>query len=289
MLSKKLKRTLAAALAAVMVLTLGACGGGGGSGAGNEDSDMGETMAKIQERGTIIMGVNATYAPFEFHADVDGKDTIVGFDIELGKAIAEELGVELEVKDMAFDGLLPALAAGKVDILPGLAETEERAQNASFSIPYHRSVQVVVCRKTDAKEFTSEATLEGKTIGILKGSVQETTFPKHYPKAEMYQLGKIPDLILALKNGKIDGVMLDQAVAILYSNANDDLMASDAKYELSVEEDPGSSVLVRKNGNEDLLEAINTVLERVMNDGTLWQWELDAIELMGADPAALEQ
>ena len=284
MFTKSTKKILALVLAGTMMLSMAACGG-----SKTEESEksadaqtMGETMQKIKDRGTLIMGVNATYAPFEFHADVNGEDTIVGFDIELGQAIADELGVELVIKDMAFDGLLPALAAGKVDILPGLAETEERAQNAAFSIPYHRSTQVVVARKTDSADFTADTDLAGKTIGILKGATQEITFPIHYPNAEMYQLGKIPDLIMAVKNGKIDGVILDEVVAIQYSKANDDLIASDAKYQLTVEEDPGSSVLVRKGDNEDLIEVINTVLDRVMNDGSLHQWELDAIELMDA-------
>lgn len=282
MFTKSTKKVLAFLLAGTMMLSMAACGG---SSTSDEDSNadtqnMGETMQKIKESGTLVMGVNATYAPFEFHVNVDGEDKIVGFDIDLGQAIADELGVKLVVKDMAFDGLLPALAAGKVDILPGLAETEERAQNAAFSIPYHRSTQVVVARKADSADFTADTDLEGKTIGVLKGSTQEITFPKHYPNADMYELGKIPDLIMAVKNGKVDGVLLDQVVAIQYSKANDDLIATETKYELTPEEDPGSSVLVRKDNNEDLLAVINTVLERVMNDGSLQQWEMDAIDLM---------
>ena len=73
-------------------------------------------MAKIKEKGEIVMGVNATYAPFEFHKTIDGGDQIVGFDIELGQAIADELGVEFKVVDMSFDGLLPALSTGKVEL-----------------------------------------------------------------------------------------------------------------------------------------------------------------------------
>ena len=85
---------------------------------GEDDAEakMGETMAKIKKEGKIVMGVNATYAPFEFHKTIDGKDEIVGFDIELGQAIADELGVEFEVSDMSFDGLLPALATGNLHI-----------------------------------------------------------------------------------------------------------------------------------------------------------------------------
>jgi len=281
-----MKSILVILLVVVMAFSLVACGSGDKkepeAAPTPSEKAMGETLTKIKERGTLIMGVNATYPPFEFHKNVDGKDTLVGFDIELGKAIADELGVELEIKDMSFDGLLPALKAGKVDILPGLAETAERAENAAFTIPYHRSKQVVIIRKSDEDKFPADTDLSDKTIGILKGAVQEISMPKYYPKAKLHILGKIPDLILALKNGKIDGVLLDNPVAILYEKANPDLMVSKVGYELSKEEDPGSSVLVRKDNNEDLIEIINKVLDRVMKDGTLWQWELDAIDLMDA-------
>ncbi|MCI8560945.1 MAG: transporter substrate-binding domain-containing protein [Dorea sp.] len=252
---------------------------------GEDDAEakMGETMAKIKKEGKIVMGVNATYAPFEFHKTIDGKDEIVGFDIELGQAIADELGVEFEVSDMSFDGLLPALATGKVDFLPGLAYSEERAENASFTKPYHKSVQVVLVGKDSTEKITADSDLSGKTIGILKGAVQEKTFPAHYPDAKTYVLGKIPDLIAALQSGRIDGVCLDYVVASLYEKYNEDLKMSEIQYELTDEEDAGSCVLVRKDNNEDLIEVINTVLDRVIENGDLEKWEEDAIDLMDMD------
>ncbi len=252
---------------------------------GEDDAEakMGETMAKIKKEGKIVMGVNATYAPFEFHKTIDGKDEIVGFDIELGQAIADELGVEFEVSDMSFDGLLPALATGKVDFLPGLAYSEERAENASFTKPYHKSVQVVLVGKDSTEKITADSDLSGKTIGILKGAVQEKTFPARYPDAKTYVLGKIPDLIAALQSGRIDGVCLDYVVASLYEKYNEDLKMSEIQYELTDEEDTGSCVLVRKDNNEDLIEVINTVLDRVIENGDLEKWEEDAIDLMDMD------
>lgn len=298
-MKKRIARLTVLLLVFVMMLSLAACSqeakDDGGSDdtetkteAGTEGEDaakaeMGETMAKIKKEGKIVMGVNATYAPFEFHKTIDGKDQIVGFDIELGQAIADELGVEFEVSDMSFDGLLPALATGKVDFLPGLAYSEERAENASFTKPYHKSVQVVLVGKDKGGEITADSDLSGKTIGILKGAVQEKTFPSHYPNAETYVLGKIPDLIAALQSGRIDGVCLDYVVASLYEKYNEDLKMSEIQYELTDEEDAGSCVLVRKDNNEDLIEVINTVLDRVIENGDLEKWEEDAIDLMDMD------
>ena len=272
---KNFIKVFAVLMSLAMVFSMTACGGDENT----SNGEMGETMAKIKEEGKIVMGVNATYAPFEFHKTIDGEDQIVGFDVELGKAIAEELGVELEIVDMSFDGLLPALSTGKVDFLPGLAYSEERAENASFTNPYHKSVQVVLTR-ADNDAIKEDSDLSGMTIGILKGAVQEKTFPARYPKAETYILGKIPDLIAALKSGKVDGVVLDYVVGTLYEMNNDDLKLSPIQYELTDEEDTGSCVLVRKEGNEDLIEVINTVLDRVIKNGDLAKWEEDAIKLM---------
>ncbi len=278
---KKLANKLAVVLLAmVMAFTFTACG------SETEDttsSELGETMAKIQSEGKIVMGVNATYAPFEFHKNVDGEDTIVGFDIDLGQAIADELGVEFEVVDMSFDGLLPALSTGKVDFLPGLAYSEERAENADFSNPYHKSVQVILMRSDNVDSVTADSDLSGMTIGILKGAEQEKTFPAHYPNAATSVLGKIPDLIAALQSGRIDGVCLDYVPASLYAKFNDDLEMSAIQYELTDEESQGSCVLVRKGDNDDLIEVINTVLDRVIESGELQQWEDDAIAMMDMD------
>lgn len=282
MMKKNLKKFLAVCMTAAMVFGMTACGNDSTS----SDSEAGETMTKIKESGKIIMGVNATYAPFEFHKTIDGKDQIIGFDIELGQAIADELGVELEVKDMSFDGLLPALATGKVDFLPGLAYSKERAENATFTEPYHKSVQQVIMKKADAEAVAEDDTLKGKTIGVLKGSIQEKIFPNHYPDAKLYQIGKITDLIAALKSGKIDGVCLDYTPAVLYCKANSDLALSKISYELTDEEDSGSCVLVRKENNEDLVKVINEVLDRVIKDGSLQKWEEDAIDMMDIDDLA---
>ncbi len=297
-MKKRIEKLTTLLLVIVMVFSLAACSQEAKDDGGSEDAgtkteseadgedtgtEMGETMAKIKKEGKIVMGVNATYAPFEFHKTIDGKDEIVGFDIELGQAIADELGVEFEVSDMSFDGLLPALATGKVDFLPGLAYSEERAENASFTKPYHKSVQVVLVGKDKAGDITADSDLSGKTIGILKGAVQEKTFPAHYPNAKTYVLGKIPDLIAALQSGRIDGVCLDYVVASLYEKYNDDLKMSEIRYELTDEEDAGSCVLVRKDNNEDLIEVINTVLDRVIENGDLEKWEEDAISLMDMD------
>ena len=141
-----LRRTLAI-LAALMVIFPVVAGGA-------KDSKAVSSLEKIKASGKIILGTSADYPPYEFHALVDGKDTIVGFDIELAKEIAKDLGVELEIKDMSFDGLLAALVSGNVDmVISGMTPTEERRQNVDFSEIYYQAVHGAVIRVADEAKY----------------------------------------------------------------------------------------------------------------------------------------
>ena len=138
------------------------------------------------------MGTSADYPPYEWHLIKDGKDEIIGFDIDIAQAIADELGVELEVKDMAFDGLIPALSTGKIDmIIAGMNATEERKQSVDFTDVYYTQTDIVVIRKEDADKFTSEDSLKTAKLATQKATVQEPTFWKHslMLKSNPYQNG----------------------------------------------------------------------------------------------------
>lgn len=117
----------------------------------------------------LVLGTSADYAPYEFHKEIDGKDTIVGFDIDIAKAIAEDLGVELEIKDMSFDGLLEALVTGKIDfIIAGMTPTPERAENVDFSNIYYTAVNNILINKENMDKISSLEDLKGKKIGVQK-------------------------------------------------------------------------------------------------------------------------
>ncbi|MBE6345375.1 MAG: transporter substrate-binding domain-containing protein, partial [Spirochaetaceae bacterium] len=131
-------------------------------------------MEKIKADGKIILGTSADYPPYEFHSMVDGKDTIVGFDISIAQEIAKDLGVELEIKDMNFDGLLAALVSGNVDfVISGMTPTEERKQNVDFSDIYYEAVHGAVIRVADeAKYAANPESLKDVLIGAQKGAIQ---------------------------------------------------------------------------------------------------------------------
>ena len=131
-----IKKLIAVAAVATIAISMVGCGSNAKKESTNSNTS---ALEAIKSKGKLVVGTSADYPPYEFHKEIDGKDQIVGFDIEIAKQFAKDLGVELEIKDMAFDGLLVALQADKVDmVFAGMTPTDERKQNADFSdIYYH--------------------------------------------------------------------------------------------------------------------------------------------------------
>jgi polar amino acid transport system substrate-binding protein len=123
---------------AMMLVSLAGCAG---------SAEPESQLEKIKESGQLVLGTAADYPPYEFHMMVEGKDKIVGFDIMIAEKIAEELGVELVIKDMAFDGLIAALQGGKIDIIiAGMSATPEREEAVDFSNQYYYEQQMLLVR-----------------------------------------------------------------------------------------------------------------------------------------------
>ncbi len=227
----------------------------------------------------LVLGTSADYAPYEFHKEIDGKDTIVGFDIDIAKAIAEDLGVELEIKDMSFDGLLEALVTGKIDfIIAGMTPTPERAENVDFSNIYYTAVNNILINKENMDKISSLEDLKGKKIGVQKGSVQEALVSEQVKDAEIKSLSKITDLILELKYGKIDAIVIENPVAVAYVEKNEDLMITDMKLDVNSEE-LGSAVAAAK-GSDELIEAINKTIDKLIQEGKIDEFIVKANNLL---------
>ncbi len=229
-------------------------------------------MEKIKANGKIILGTSADYPPYEFHALIDGKDTIVGFDISIAQEIAKDLGVQLEIKDMNFDGLLAALVSGNVDfVISGMTPTEERKQNVDFSDIYYEAVHGAVIRKADVAKYGSNpASLKDVMIGAQKGAIQVgiakeqikgvtgAALDNNHPQIK--ELGTLPDLIMEVKNNKIEAVIAELPVAKAYVAANPDLVLADFTFQ----DTEGGSAIALKKGNADLVAAINATIARLV-------------------------
>jgi ABC-type amino acid transport substrate-binding protein len=230
-------------------------------------------MDKIKEKGKIVIGTSADYPPYEFHKSIDGKDTIVGFDIEIAKEIANDLGVELEIKDMQFKGLLAALETGNIDfVAAGMNPTEERKKNVDFSKIYYTAVQCVVIRAEDEDKIKSLEDLKDKEIGVQMGATQEQLAKKLLPSSEIKPLGKVSDLILSLNTKKVDAVIVEFPVANSYVQQNSSLMISKVTIET---EESGSAIAIKK-GNEDLVGSINTTIDRLISSKTIDKFVTEA-------------
>ena len=233
-------------------------------------------LDNLKEKGKIVIGTSADYPPYEFHKSIDGKDTIVGFDIEVAKEIAKDLGVELEIKDMKFDGLLAALETGNIDfVAAGMTPTEERKKNVGFSKVYYTAVQCVVVRTEDKGTIKSLEDLKNKKVGVQKGAIQEELATKQLTNSEIKPLGKVSDLMLSLDTKKVDAVIVELPVAMSYVQKNTSLALSEIQ--LKTEEE-GSAIAVKK-GNEDLVSAINTTIDRLLSDKSIDKFVADANEI----------
>lgn len=189
----------------------------------------GEAVAAIKEKGKIVMLTNAAFPPFEYLGS-DNKPA--GVDVDLAQEIADSLGVELEVVDMDFDGLIAALVAGKGDfVAAGMTVTDERKKSVDFADPYVTSAQYIIVKKGDTSIADAEG-LKGKTVGVQKGTTgdmlasgewDDTLIPAGHCEVEQYK--SAIDAGMALVNGKLDAVIVDELPARNIVETNSEVLA----------------------------------------------------------------
>ncbi|WP_157154089.1 basic amino acid ABC transporter substrate-binding protein [Brachyspira murdochii] len=212
---------------------------------------------KKEDKNKLYVGTNAEFEPFEYREG----DKIVGFDIDLINEIAKLIGAEIEVVDMQFDGLLPALEAKKIDlIIAGMTATEERKKFVNFSEPYYNSKQsiVVLSNNTDITTFDNFA---GKKIGVVLGYTGDILVSE-MTNVEVQKFNATSETILALKSQKVDAVVLDYEPAKNYVAQNNELKLIET--DSATEE---YSIAMRKDDTE-LLTKVNDALKTINENGT---------------------
>lgn len=208
----------------------------------------------------LILVTEAGFAPYEYYEN--GK--IVGVDIDIANEIANYIGKELVVKDIAFDSIINELNSGKADFAAaGMSITPERLQEVDFSIEYITSNQVVMVRK-DSNITMNE--IDGKKIAVQLGNVADSYATKNYKNSKIVRQKKYLTMVEDLKASKVDLIIMDNLPAQEIIKANDGLkllpgyLFSDS-YGIAV-----------KKGNTDLLNSINTVLEKLQNEGKIEEY-----------------
>lgn len=268
-----MKKIIATAVLGIMTMGLAGCG------SSNDKNSASKTdlLEKIQKNGKLVVGMSADYAPYEFHyIDENGKDVIGGFDVDIANEIANKIGVDLVIQEMDFDALVSALPAGKVDlVISGMNPTEERAKVVDFSEVYYNSKHGILVRAEDTDKYQTFADLEGAKVGVQLGSTQEKIAKTEIPNVNLQQLSNINNLILELKAGKVDAIVMEKPVAEMAVKSNPELAVGKPIYE---EQTGGNAVGIAKN-NPQLLAKVNEVITELNESGKMDEYIAKANEL----------
>ena len=272
------KKVLTLALAVCMAASLAGCSSGSGEetpATAAETKKTEESAAKAEETtekaeettgnaeeskasgNTLVMATNAEFPPYEFY---EGGE-IVGIDVEIAKAIAEEMGMDFEVEDMAFDSIIPAVQSGKADFgAAGMTVDEKRLQSVDFSDSYATATQVIIVREDSG--FAAPDDLKGKTIGVQLGTTGDI-YAGDIEGATVERYNKGFEAVQALTQNKIDAVVIDGEPAKVFVSQNEGLKILDEA--LTVEE---YAICVKK-GNTELVEGINAAIANLKESGEL--------------------
>ena len=282
-----MKKLIALLLAVMMMASLAACGNQSGNESEKADDAVDYSSMTLEElkkdiktvnEGKLTVATSPDFAPYEFYAiDENKKPELAGFDMALAQYIADQLGLELDVIPMDFDGTITDLGNGKVDLaLAGYSPDPERESLMNFSDLYYMGGQSFVTVEAKADEINSlEVANDAQyQIGAQVGSIQVDLANENTPDAEIVTLTKVTDIIAELLAGSLDGAFIETAVAESYQKNYPELkIVCDVPYDQE-----GSAVGVNKD-NAALLAAVNLIIQQVLADGTMDQFVADANEL----------
>ena len=265
---KKISRRsfMAAAAVSVAALALTACGGSASSAASSVASSAASSEAASSaaaalstvEAGKLTMATNATFPPYEMTTD---SGELEGIDVDTAKAIAEKLGLELQIDDMDFDAALLSVQQGKADIvMAGVTVTDERKAVMDFSDSYATGIQSIIV--PNDSDIASPDDLSGKKIGTQRGTTGYIYCSDDFGEDSVVAYDSGLTAVQALNNGQVDAVVIDNAPATEYVAANPGLKVLDTSY---AEEDYAIG-MAKGSALED---AVNKALEELKDDGTL--------------------
>ena len=281
-----IKKMVALMVAAAMTLALAACGTAGsgsaasGSAAATESKEEAGSgrLAKIQEKGKLVVCTDAAWAPFEYI----GKDgEVTGVDIEIGKYIADKLGVELEISNVAFDSIPTYLDNDEADIaLACITVTDERKETMDFSDSYTTVLQYMVVLADDEETKTIDD-LAGKAVGTHLGTTGDFLMSDEITSgvlegtgAENKQYKALPDAALAVKSGELTAIVCDSVLAENIVSANNGAFKCFpvAYDDASLNPETENIAAAMDKGDEEFVSKINEILKPIIEDGTIDKW-----------------
>ncbi|MBF0713857.1 transporter substrate-binding domain-containing protein [Gemella sp. GH3] len=224
-------------------------------------------LDKIKSKGKITLAVSPDYPPYEFFISDNGEVKVVGADIYLAEEIAKKLDVELEIVQLSFDSLLPALTSGRVDmVISGMNPSEERRKVVDFSKNYYVGGSAFIVNKSN-EDIKSLDDLKNKKIAVQKGSIQEKYLLDELglDRNNIQSLSDVPNLLQDLKNGNADAVFLAEDVSKIALKKENTLTLSNFILEKDAESD-GLAIAFKKGNNDTLLLEVNKVVEELVEN-----------------------
>ena len=273
-----MKKMIAMLLALVMALSLMACGSTNTNNGGNDNANTGDD-AQPEAKTTLVVGVSADYAPFEFmYPDAGGNMVYGGIDISVAQYVADEMGLTMQVENMSFDNLLASLDKGDFDIvLSAMEATPERLENADFSDPYYTDVPPAILVKADkADQYKTLADFSGKSVGAQTATTK-LDLVNDIEGVTPVALSSVLDLVNELVYDKVDAILVDGGVAQQYADANPDLVIAEASSELG--EAAPYCIAVAKGDPKGLLDGINAAIAKMTAENKIETFIADADSL----------
>jgi cystine transport system substrate-binding protein len=223
---------------------------------------MAQALEEIRQRGTLIVGLEGTYPPFNYQ---DEGGNLVGFEVDVAKAVAEKLGLEPEFQPTKWDGLLAALQSGRVDVVVNqVTVTEERRQTFDFTQPYTVSGIQIIATPATAAEIEGPEDLAGRPVGVVLGTTYEDWLRENVPEADIRTYDDDPTRNQDLRAGRIDAILNDRLiVASLLEQFSGQIVAVGEPFATQEQ-----AIAVAK-GNDDLVQALDQALSELREEGTL--------------------
>lgn len=278
-----MKKFMKVGLAAMMVLGLAGCGGK------TEEKDV---LAKIKDKGYIVVGTSPDFAPNEFYVDKDGKQEVVGSDIELGKAIAKEIGVEMKLETSDFNTVITNVQSGIADLgIAGFAWTEEREKSVKFSESYSQNSdedegwQGLIVRKDMASKFKTLEDVKKANLKIAAqaGSIQYEMATHLTDKENIVSLGETNACAAELSVGGIDAFVCSSTQAKAMEKVYNNIKLLPKK---NFNLDPNNkyaqvcTIMVKDDSSNSLKEIVDKVIKESKENGNLEKWSSDAKKLL---------
>lgn len=280
---KNTKKILVALLTVIVAFVLVACGG-------SESADGQDALARIKEEGVLNIGTSPDYPPMEFYVlDDNGDRQIVGSDIDLAQAIADEIGVTLEITATDFNGVLANVQTGSIDFgISGFTWTQERDQVMQSSIGYLQESELgfqgIMMQEAFAEQFSSLEEIEeaGLVLGAQGGSIQYELAQNLTDDSNIKQYSTLDVGLAALNEGDIDAMIVSTSSAepMLVTFPNLTILPQES-FDLDPERMYSTNVIAFPLGEEyeSLIEVVNEVIQENIDNGNIEKWQAENVEL----------